>query len=521
MRDIEEILEMASLQEIEIPLSVENKIHSVLKEKKKKNIIIVIIQKIITFIATVIGLLAGGVAVYAGASGLIEGVPTIDWLDIKFSNKYVDYKKEVTDQIITYNETTVELTSTICNEGLTILEFDVKLGNDDYNKLKLGEKVYYNEYYKWVQENKREQEEYYKKLAKWELFQTKYFNSANLQQSNENYQEAFDNFVMTDDDFKDTENYKEYIEWCKESDENLEEQKKTGYIVGLALNTNQKGGTYNYDKWNPNTDWYASLYINDEPYYVKNFEKIEKITDYEYKIYVMYIITDNEVNTEEEFKITLKNNKIVNLPNYKNQMENWTNDCSWWADESRKQNFTDLDVIDLDGEYTVNVSKQDILKDSKVIENIEAKSEFRNISFNVDKVVVSPIQTIVKITKTETDQSSFKYRTNNSEIEQLTLTRNFKIYDSNENELKCFFINNFNTLIYSDGTRELYPTQELPNKNYKNAIWETVFYLLIENTDSEYIKIVPTEILKNSLDGTKINIGEIDYDMEPIIINLK
>ena len=46
-------------------------------------------------------------------------------------------------------------------------------------------------------------------------------------------------------------------------------------------------------------------------------------------------------------------------------------------------------------------------------------------------------------------------------------------------------------------------------------------YLLIEKTDTEYIKIVPVETIHNPVDGAE-NIGrEINYEMEPLIINLK
>lgn len=59
------------------------------------------------------------------------------------------------------------------------------------------------------------------------------------------------------------------------------------------------------------------------------------------------------------------------------------------------------------------------------------------------------------------------------------------------------------------------------NTKYDNATWETIEYLLIEKTDSEFIKIVPVEVLHNPIDGQQNNGGEIYYDMDPLIINLK
>ena len=44
----------------------------------------------------------------------------------------------------------------------------------------------------------------------------------------------------------------------------LEERKTTGFKIGLALNTKQKGGIYNYDKFNPNTEWYYQSNITPQ-----------------------------------------------------------------------------------------------------------------------------------------------------------------------------------------------------------------------------------------------------------------
>ena len=76
-------------------------------------------------------------------------------------------------------------------------------------------------------------------------------------------------------------------------------------------------------------------------------------------------------------------------------------------------------------------------------------------------------------------------------------------------------------MIYSDGTREEYDSHDVPNKKYSNATWETIEYLLIENTDTDYIKIVPVEIIRNPIDSEIEESGEIYYEMEPLIIDLK
>lgn len=425
---------------------------------------------------------------YAATGGKIEGIPATDWLGIKFSDKYVEYKQPVENQVLAFKNTSVELVSTLCNEGLTILEFDVKLSEEDYQKLKIDESVITDEYLQQMEEIKGR-----------------------------------------------TKDEKE----IKKIEESIEERKNTLFTIALTLNNDQKGGTYNYDKFNPNMDWYANLYIDDIPYYVSSMQKIEKINKYEYKVYNFYLITDDILNNKNNFKISLKNNKLVNMADWKVRIltdkgieeTSQTTSNTWFGNvntmimESMSENMKipPMSKIDLPGEFEVNVSKNDILKDSKVIENPDIKSEFRNITQTVEKVVASPIQTIVKINHSATQQSSNAYanRYTNPNIEHLPLTREYKVYDANGKELSCFPTRNKNTLIYSNGTREDYDPHDIPNKKYSNATWETIEYLLIENTDTDYIKIVPIETVMNPVDGVENHGGETYYEMDPLIINLK
>ena len=245
----------------------------------------------------------------------------------------------------------------------------------------------------------------------------------------------------------------------------------------------------------------------------------------------MYFINDSELKDKDNFKITLKNNKLVNVIYWQNislddskdfdkAIEGWNSDCHYFAKTIKEgEDYS----IDLDGEYEVNVSKTQLLEDSKVIDNPNIKSEFRNITHSVEKVVVSPIQTVIKKKKTATQQSSNAYagRYTDHSIEHLPLTRKYLIYDDKGNQISSYSVSNKNTLIYSDGTREDYDVHDIPNKTYNNATWEKVEYLLIENTDTSYIKIIPVEVIRNPINDEEYTGEEIDYEMEPMIINIK
>lgn len=446
--------------------------------------------------------------VYAVTGGTIDGIPVLDWLGIKFSDKYIEYKQPVENQIIAFDDTTIELVSTLCNEGLTILEFNLKLSEEEYKKLKIDENIVTDDYLKQIDENKETERERITSELRDELI------NKELQNGNFN----IENLVISEDEINSR-----YEKRLEEIEKNLDERKNTKFIPAISLNYNQIGGTSNYDIYNQNMEWYASIYIDDTPYYVGNFEKIEKVSNYEYRIYVVYLISDDILEGKNNFKISLKNNKLVSIVNWENIA--WRNDCQRFARElDVDMNIPTTDIIDLPSEIEVEVSKNDILKDSVILDNLKIVSEFRNITQTVEKVVISPIQTVVKINHSASKQSSNSFENiypDNPNIEYLPVTREYKVYDANGRKLICFAASNKNTLIYSDGTREEYDSHDVPNKKYSNATWETIEYLLIENTDTDYIKIVPVEIIRNPIDSEIEESGEIYYEMEPLIIDLK
>lgn len=512
-------------KEIEEPYTYERTIKRALYNKSKYNIKYYI-KRVIIIITSILSTLIGSFGVYAATGGKIEGIPALDWLGLKFSDKYVEYKQPVENQVLAFENTSVELVSTLCNEGLTILEFDVKLSEEDYQKLKIDESVITDEFLQQMEEIKGKSKDNVIRELKQDIM--------NEEMKKGNYNINYDNIIPTDEQIN-----KKYEEEIKKIEKSIEERKNTLFTIALTLNNEQKGGTYNYDKFNPNMDWYANLYIDDIPYYVTSMQKLEKINKYEYKVYNFYLISDDMLNDKNNFKITLKNNKLVNMADWKVRLlsekgieETTQNKSSTWfgnvntmimENESKTMKIPPMNKIDLPGEFEVNVSKNDILKDSKVIDNPDIKSEFRNITQKVDKVVVSPIQTVIKVNHSASQQSSnaFANRYTNPNIEHLPLTREYKVYDANGKELSCLALTNKNTLIYSDGTREDYDRHDIPNKKYSNATWETIEYLLIEKTNSDYIKIVPVETIHNPIDGKENTGGEIYYEMEPLVINLK
>ena len=134
MNNIEDLIKSVCQNDIDIPIKIQNRINHTLENKRKNK---PYFRNFIAAILSILGTLVGTFCVYAATGGTIDGIPATDWLGIKFSNQYIEYKQLVENQVVAFGNTSVELTSTLCSEGITILEFDVKLSEEDYKKLKI------------------------------------------------------------------------------------------------------------------------------------------------------------------------------------------------------------------------------------------------------------------------------------------------------------------------------------------------------------------------------------------------
>ena len=509
--DIDDLLKFAVLRENKIPEKVDKRIEETLRiPKKMKSNIIIALGRLIAIITSVLTIAAGGVGVYAAMGGEVAGKPVFEFLGIKVSSKIDKYRENVEDQVIYYEDTKIELVSSICSEGITILEFDVKLSKEDKEKLLLGKSIIRQEDYDMFEETKiniREgAEETLKQVKQHEIV------------TNTGKYVALEDIEV---DAEELENL--YQERLKSYEDIMDYKEETKYTLGLALNTEQVIGKYTPDKWNPDSDLYGTIYIDNQGYYAKNWQKSEKVNDYEYKIYQMYLLTDTELQGKEDFKITLKNNKLVNmtLPYTRDGEEwNWTNDSEWFAKSFDDEYYEEQRkiIINLDGDFEAQVSKEKVLEDSKIIENLDLKSEFRNITISVEKVTVTPIQTIIQIKHTATQQTTPTYKQKSEktdEIEYLPMTSKFRIYDEDGNEINNIVLSNWRTLIYEDGTTRTYDSHDIPQEKIKNATWETVEYIVIENTQCSKLTIITEEITNNFSDGENI------VEMDSIEIDLR
>ena len=427
MRDIEKILQRNSIDDVNIPDKVENKIHYALNHLESKSSKINYLKRIIAaFVSTILALL-GSVTVYAALGGTIGGKPIFEYAKsgIKFSDQYEEYKQEINGQNLKHNETTVTLASTIYEENYVLLEFSVKLTQEDYEYLRIGKYMIENEFI----------------------------------------------------ELKENETFKDLL--IKEKEKGIVNTLYIGFNENL---TNEFGGMNN-------------IIINDKGYWTGRLQNVIKISDYEYKLYQMYFLTDKMTEGRDEISLTLKNNSIENR-----------------GDTGKNGGIANVAgnyrTFELDGEINVNISKSKISENTKIIIPENKISQYKNMVQKVEEIKITPLQIIAKVS----------IQINNVNHANFTnlLNKEAKVYNNNNGkELTAY-------------------TYELTEKfNYKgkeitegdlydikgDATMEISEIIIIEKSDNVTgLNIVP--IIEERIWTKESGYGNIDVTLNPMEISL-
>ena len=449
MRDIEELLELSSKQDVKIPLKIEYRIQNTLKHKHKKqwkNYI----KKFVTIMASIMVVFVGSISVYAAFGGTIGGKPVLEWIGIRFSDEYENYKVNVEGQEVAYNETKIDLVSTVCDEGFTVLEFDVKLSKQDKEYLRLGESIITEED---IQQAKEIDEEQFNETGKTPAY----------------------NHLM---EAKDTMNTVALIFFGQEQEE------------------------YGKTVYNPERTY--NVIIDGEKMWTKTTQTVTKISDYEYKVYQLFLLTDDELEGKENFRISL-NRVVLGNTGEKKKTESGMQTINT-ANNAR--------YINIGGEFEVEVSKEKALQNTNVIYPENAEVTYKKMTQKIEEVKVTPLQIIAKISTTINDVSlqSLSSSWNEDHIGLI----DFKVYDNNNQELSSCKYETKRVITYENGKTEEWATGDIGTfKDFENATMYLTEYVIIEKKENmDSIKVVPVE-RKITIDHgeEKNTLGEMQVDI--------
>lgn len=392
-----------------------------------------IMKKTISIVASLILIIIGTMGVYAACGGTINGKPIIEWLGIKFSDKYEEYKVDVQNQEISNNETSISLVGTVCDEGFTILEFDVRLSDDDKEKLKIGEPVLTEEYMN---------------IAPEEISLTAEEKALIIEEYGEQLIDSiyisFNNELITDE-----------------------------------------SGTY-LDSHNNYT-----IIIDGKEYWIRPraAQTATKISDNKYKVYQLYFLTDKELGNKKEFNITL--NDVV-------------------LEAENTQYGSEEVLIPIEGEFNVSVSKEQTLKDTNIFSPEIKDIKHGDLTGKIDKVIDTPLQTIIKISYNYKDVSLNKLSQswNKDFIDILE----YNAYDENGESLGILSYETERKITYANGKEEEWAVGDIGTFiNFTNAKMDITEYLIIEKKqNNSKIKVE----IKEQSDKKPFDNFEIDLKSE-------
>ena len=208
----------------------------------------------------------------------------------------------------------------------------------------------------------------------------------------------------------------------------------------------------------------------------------------------MYFLTDKELGDKTEFTLTMKD----------------------WVITTEERQTNDLDTyLEIDGEFNIDLSKEKAVQNSKKIQVScnDVIYENKNLTQTIESVVVTPLQTIVKVHSIYDNVNKEKLTdANNTEY---IGPRAYKIFNANGEEINSFSSESKRKITYTDGKEEEWATGQIePTRGtFENASLEVTDIILIENSiDNSSIKIV-------SQDGNGIknieytNIGSFEIDL--------
>lgn len=237
-------------------------------------------------------------------------------------------------------------------------------------------------------------------------------------------------------------------------------------------------------------------------------QTVTKISDYEFKVYQIYFLTDKDLGDKTDFTITLKNIVIANQAEKKKTDSNFI--LLNMPDNER--------YIEIGGEFNVELSKKKALENTQRIKGNGKEVTYKKKIQKIDEVIITPMQIIVKL-DSEIKDLNINSLCSNENKDYIGIER-FKAYDENDNELELLNMETKRTITYENGkTEEWAPGDIGTYKSFYNATMNLQDYVIIErNPEIKSIKLIPIieELVRNS-DGV---LEAKDTELDNFMINL-
>ncbi len=281
-----------------------------------------------------------------------------------------------------------------------------------------------------------------------------------------------ENYVLLEFDVHVSQEDKEYLRLG----ENMIEDE----FIELANNQTQKEwlleekekGIKNifYVEFNGNME--NSIIVDGNSYCAGKLQTLTQISDYEYKLYQMYFLTQDMTKGNDEITLTFCNNV----------MRNQGDTGKTGGIANAQGNYR---TFDLDGKINVKVSKKRISENTEIIIPEFNESRYKDMTQKVEKIRITPLHIIATVS-IQIDNIDSKNVNN-------MLNREAKVFDENGIELTSYTSELNENFVYKGKEIDEDDVYDIKSNATEKATMNISEIIIIERTENmNGLKIIPT-----------------------------
>ena len=230
---------------------------------------------------------------------------------------------------------------------------------------------------------------------------------------------------------------------------------------------------------------FNEVYINGKPAWPGKTQTVEKVSDYEYKVYHIFFLTEQNWKGKNKMDLTLKRCFI-------------NTDTERLDGDYKGKGKLHMDTTGsggyfyLDKEINAEISKEKANQNTEFILPETAEAKYKNMTKTVKQIEITPMQIVAKIST----------KINNVSLESLECTwhkdyigiTDFEVYDDKGEKLTSTNLEIKRTVTYEDGKVEHWGRGDIGTcDSFYNATMELEEIIIIEKkTGINSLKIVPT-----------------------------
>lgn len=215
-----------------------------------------------------------------------------------------------------------------------------------------------------------------------------------------------------------------------------------------------------------------SIIVDGNSYCAGKLQTLTKISDYEYKLYQMYFLTQDMTKGNDEITLTFCNNV----------MRNQGDTGKTGGIANAPGNYR---TFDLDGKINVKVSKKRISENTEIIIPEFNESRYKDMTQKVEKIRITPLHIIATVS-IQIDNIDSKNVNN-------MLNREAKVFDENGIELTSYTSELNENFVYKGKEIDEDDVYDIKSNATEKATMNISEIIIIERTENmNGLKIIPT-----------------------------